>query len=373
MKILKITRNWDFNTKDQILGLELGFFYELDEELLFTYTKSGKILIFNLAGLRLYSENITENSPIWSCKFFDIDNDGKYELLLGGLDGLLRVFKINKDLSLRPFWRHQFESSISGILIDDINNDGVKEIIVYSLDKSLRIINPVDGSLIWGQIFEEGIGDAIVWRDSNNLKDIEIIACGNDGTIRIFNGNNGELLWFKKFTDKVRCVSYMCLKNNNYIVCGGDDKLIHIIDKKEREEIKTITMRDVIWKSISFPPERDNFIIVSSYNFDFLTDTIPLDDIEFKSKAICLNENLNIIWEIKNLNVEILKYIQSPKKNFIGIGTTKGTFLIIDEKSGKLLAQINNPFCLNDFEFVTESNQLILCHDNGYIYTYNIK
>ncbi|MFX1355775.1 MAG: FG-GAP-like repeat-containing protein [Promethearchaeota archaeon] len=369
---MKIKKVWEFNAKEQLLGLELGFLLEQNIKLLITYSKSGKLWIFNLEGLRLYDDNITQNSPIWCCKFFDIDDDGNYELLLGGLDGLLRVFKLNPDFSLKFYWAHQFGSSISGFFIDDINNDGKVEIVAYSLDKSLRIINPVDGSLIWGQVFEEGIGEAILWRNSNNPKDIEIIACGNDGTVRIFNANNGELIWFKKFTDKVRCISYIRSIHDKYIICGGDDKLIHIIDKRKREEIKTIAMNNVVWKSISFPPDRNNFIIISSYSFDFLIDSIPIEDIEFQSKVVCLNEYLNIIWEKKNINSELLKYIQTPKQNFIGIGTTKGRFLIINEKSGEILAQINNKFSINDFEFISESNQLILCHDNGYIYSYNI-
>ncbi|MFX0056747.1 MAG: hypothetical protein ACFE85_10590 [Candidatus Hodarchaeota archaeon] len=368
-----IKKEWDFDTKEPLLGLEFGSLPEWDKKLLFAYSKSGKILIFNLEGLRLYDENITQNSPIWCSKFYDIDNDGKYELLLGGLDGLLRIFKFNPDLSLRPYWGHQFGSSISGLLIDDINNDGVVEIIAYSLDKSLRVLNPVDGSLIWGQVFEEGIGDAMVWRDSNDPNNLEIIACGNDGTIRIFNCNNGELLWFKRFTDKVRCVAEISSTNHNYIICGGDDKLIHVIDKKERKEIKKIAMSEVIWKALSFPPKRKNFIIISSYSFDFLSKTIPIEDKDIRSKLICLNENLNVIWEIKNINTEVLKYIQTPEQNFIGIGTTNGNFLIINEKCGESLAQINNFSSLNDFEFISESSQLILCHENGSIYSYNIK
>ena len=369
---MKIKKNWYFDTKDQLLGLELGFLPELDKNLLYSYTKSGKILIFNLAGLRLYDENITQNTPIWCCKFYDIDKDGQYELLLGGLDGILRIFKINNDLSLKPYWEHQFGSSISGVLIDDINNDGIIEIIAYSLDKTLRVLNPINGSLIWGQVFEEGIGDAIVWRDSNDPYNIEIIASGNDGTLRIFNGMKGKLLWFKQFTDKVRCTSYIRSRNNNYIICGGDDKLIHIIDKKERKEVKNIAMDEIVWKSVSFPPKRDNYILVSSYSFDFLATTTPPEAIKFNSKLICLDENLNVIWEIKHINTEILKYIQATEQNFIGIGTTKGKFLMINEKNGELLSQIDNSSCLNDFKFIPESNQLILCHDNGYIYAYDV-
>jgi WD40 repeat protein len=369
---LKIKKKWEYNNVDQVLGLELGFLDEFNKKFLLAYGKSGKILILSLSGLRLYDENITHNIPIWNCKVNDIDNDGKSELLLGGLDGLLRVFKFNPDFSLRPYWEHQFGSSISGMLVDDINNDGTIEIIAYSLDKSLRVLNPFNGSLIWGQVFEDGIGDAIIWRDSYKPSNSEIIACSNDGTIRIFNCISGELIWFKKFTDKVRCLSSFRSTSKNYIICGGDDKRIHIIDKNKREEVKTVVMSEIIWNMMSFPPDTNKLFIISSYSFDFLSSKIPIEEIEFISKIICMNEDLKIIWERKNINTEIVKYIQTPYQNFVGIGTTKGTFLILNEKNGELLAQLKSSSCLNDFQFVSESNQLIMGYDNGFIHSYNI-
>jgi WD40 repeat protein len=367
---LKIEKIWDFNTDEQFLGVELGTLTESSNKQIITYTKSGKILIFSLNGKLLFKDEITQNTPIWKALLYDIDNDGKEELLLGGMDGLLRAFKCKNEFELQPYWTHRFGSSIGGILIDDINNNGSNEIISYSLDKSLRILNPLDGSLIWGQIFEEGIGDALIWKNSVDSNKIEIIACSNDGTIRIFDNKCGELLWFKRFSDKVRCLSYMHSYQHDYIVCGGDDKKVHIIDKEEKEEIKTIETDDIIWKCLSFPPQQLNSLLVSSYSFEFLDKSTPIKDIKFTSKVMCFNENFGVKWEYKHVNTEILSYIKTLENKYIVIGTTRGYLMLLDEVNGKLLAQINNPSCLNGFDFDTDSKILITCHDDGYIYAF---
>ncbi len=57
---------------------------------------------------------------------------------------------------LEHFWSHNFNSSISGILLSDVNNDKNDELIVYSLDKTLKVLNPIDGRLVWGQVFDLG-------------------------------------------------------------------------------------------------------------------------------------------------------------------------------------------------------------------------
>ncbi|MGB5910341.1 MAG: WD40 repeat domain-containing protein [Promethearchaeia archaeon] len=367
---MKIEKGWDFNTNEQLLGVVLGTLTESSKKQIITYTKSGKILIFSLNGKLLFKDEITQNTPIWKALLYDIDNDGKEELLLGGMDGLLRAFKYNNEFELEPYWTHRFGSSIGGILVDDLNNNGSNEIISYSLDKSLRILNPLDGSLIWGQIFEEGIGDALIWKNSVDSDKIEIIACSNDGTIRSFDNKCGELLWFKRFSDKVRCLSYMHSYQHDYIVCGGDDKKVHIIDKEEKEEIKTIETDDIIWKCLSFPPQRLNSLLVSSYSFEFLDKSTPIKDIKFTSKVMCFNENFGVKWEYKNVNTEILSYIKTFENKCIVIGTTRGYLMLLDEVNGKLLAQINNPSCLNGFGFDTDSKILITCHDDGYIYAF---
>ncbi|MFX1287619.1 MAG: hypothetical protein ACFFFY_03535, partial [Promethearchaeota archaeon] len=296
--MVNIKEGWVFHSNESILGIEIGDVNNNGQNEIIGVSNSGKLLIISLSGKKINEIEISENSSIWQAKICDIDRDNKNEVLLGGLDGILRTFKCNSSYELQPFWAHQFGTSISGFFHADINADNKDEIIAYSLDKSLRCLNSIDGSLIWGQLFEDGIGDAILWQDLSNPLMLEIIACGNDGTIRSFKGNNGELIWYKRYPDKIRCVTSLKSNNKEYIVCGGDDKKIHIIDKNTIEELKSFEFDDFLWKCASFTLEKKSNLFLSTYSFSFFDDSIEVQDIKFSSKVLCLNSNLEKKWEI---------------------------------------------------------------------------
>ena len=355
-----------------MLGLEIGNFSESNNKELLAYTNTGKVLIFSLNGELLFKDELIQNQPIWKVILNDINKDSKKELIIGGMDGLLRIFHLDPSLILKPLWAHQFGSSISGILINDINNDDDLEIIAFSLDKSLRILNSVNGKLIWGQIFAEGIEDASIWEDPNNYKK-HICACGNDGTIRVFQGRSGELLWYKRFTDKIRSIDHLNSKRGILIVCGGDDRKAHFVNINTKEEIKTIEFNDYVWKILSFPSNIKNNVLIYSYSFAFFDDSIPINDIHFTSKLICIDDKLNLNWEIQNKNVETMNRIRINQNNFIAFGTTKGELIIIDEKCGESLLNLNISSSVNDIKYESKSNLLISCHDNGTINAFFIE
>jgi signal transduction histidine kinase len=74
-------------------------------------------------------------------RVYDIDNDGKDELVVAGVDGFLRVFND----SLRIEREHNFRNCIHFLSIDDLNNDQRKEIILGigkdSITESVLILN----------------------------------------------------------------------------------------------------------------------------------------------------------------------------------------------------------------------------------------
>ncbi|NHJ22522.1 MAG: WD40 repeat domain-containing protein [Candidatus Lokiarchaeota archaeon] len=365
-----IEQRWDFHSNESILGIEIGDLNNNGHNEILGFTNSGKLLILSLTGKKINELEITENSSLWQVKIFDIDHDDKNEVVLAGLDGLLRTFKCSKSYELTPLWSHQFGTSISGFLQADVNFDGTKEIIAYSIDKSIRCLNSIDGSLIWGQLFEEGIGDAIIWQDLDNPLALEIIACGNDGTIRSFKGKTGELNWFKRFNNKVRCVSYIKRGNEILIACGGDDKKFHLFNKNTHEDLKTLQFEDIVWKCSSFLHDGKLFLLVSTYSFDYFDDNIKIENYEFTSQFICLNSDFEKIWEIKNVNVETYIPIEVFTKKYIIVGTTKGNILIIESGSGNILVKIDKKSCVNDLKYDSELELLISCHDNGSIFAY---
>jgi len=154
------------------------------------------------------------------------------------------------------------------------------------------------------------------------------------------------------------------------IICGGDDKKIHIIDKKTNEELKSFQFDDFVWKCASFTIETESNLFVSTYSFSFFNDSIKVQDIKFSSKILCLNSELEKKWEIENINLECFLQAEIFSNKYFIIGTTKGKILIIETGSGKVIAEINKNSCVNDIKYDSESSILISCHDNGSVFAY---
>jgi len=363
---------WKFNCDEPVLGIELLDLSQNMQINFIAYSKKGNLIFLSSDGqLKLKQEICTEN-PIWTIKLFDFDNDGNIEIAVGGMDGILRVYKIPDLYELNHYWSHKFSSSISGILTNDINKNGQSEIIVYSLDKTLRVLNPVNGKLIWGQVFQDGIEDAVILESSESKIEQILIACGNDGTVRAFSLKNGDLIWFKSFSDKIRFVDYIKSKNDTIIVCGGDDKELHFISKESKEEIKSFKFDDYVWKCLSFPNPQKKSILVSTYSFEYLNHSKKLQHIQFTSKLVHINKDLEIIWELKNKNIEVIKRFQMHSRNFIAIGTTQGELIILDELSGNMRYNIKQDSCVNAIQYEKLANLLIICYENGTIDAYHI-
>ncbi len=360
---------WNFKYTESILGIELGDINNNGELEIVACTRTGKLLFLTQNGKLIHQEIISKDKPIWHIKIVDIDKDGENELILGGMDGVLRTFKCNTTYDLEILWVHNFNGSISGILIEDINNDNNNEIIAFSLDKTIRILNPLDGSLIWGQIFIDGIGDATVF-----IKDKDIIlAGGNDGTIRTFNSIDGKLIWVRQFSDKIRCVCYLNSIKGWVVLCGGDDKKLHFLNKTTHTEFKTIFFKDYVWKCVSYPYPRFNNAIISSYSFDYFDNSTPIKQIFFSSKIICIDEFLDIKWKLKGFNVECLQILDIYDKTFISIGTTKGEIIIIEEKTGRILLNKSNYSCLNSIQFDKDNEILYCSYDNGNVIAFKLE
>ncbi|MFX0022914.1 MAG: hypothetical protein ACFE9S_11365 [Candidatus Hermodarchaeota archaeon] len=365
---MKVKKLWSSNYDEPILGFQIADINNDGNKEIITNNKTGRIFIISLDGQLLHKELISKDKPIWHLKIFDIDNDGENELILGGMDGFLRTFKCNLKYNLQMVWEHRFNSSVSGILIENINYDNYNEIIGFSLDKTIRILNPLNGNLIWGQIFQDGIGDVIVFKNDK----IELLGAGNDGTIRVFNGLDGKLQWFKQFSNKIRCACFLNSIKGWVVLCGGDDKKLHFIDQKTQNEFKTKKFQNYIWKCKSYPSQKCTSAIISSYSFDYFNNSISIKNINFSSKIICINEYLEYKWEIKGFNTECLYIIDISNNIFICVGTTNGELIIIEEKTGEILFNETYSSCLNSIQFNMENKLLISCFDDGTIVTYNV-
>ncbi|MBY9005254.1 MAG: WD40 repeat domain-containing protein [Candidatus Lokiarchaeota archaeon] len=363
-------KNWSHYHNSSILGISILNLKSKEKKILICYTNTGELLFLDFFGNLIQHKSITDKKAIHCVKVLDINNDGYQEIVIGGVDGILRVFTVKDDLSLEQLWTHTFDLSISGIILEDINSDGHLDIIAFSLDRTLRIFN-IGGELLWAQMFEKGIGDAIIWIDDKTKKK-QIFAVGNDGTLRGYDGKSGELLWFKIFNNKLRCVSIINTNEKPILVCGGDDKILYFIEFDNHEILKTQTFSDYVWKCKSYPKFSLENLLISSYSFNFFNNSKSLTEIRFSSKLLCLNKNLEVKWELEETNIEYFCFFQRKNLMLIGIGTTKGDLILINEKDGKIIMNTNEKSCINMVQYIPNEDILIGCSDNGQIFAYSL-
>jgi len=88
---LKAKELWNFKYNAPILGIELADINANGQIEIIAYTKTGILLFISLSGKLLHKEVISKDSSLWHLKIYDIDDDGRYELILGGMDGILRI------------------------------------------------------------------------------------------------------------------------------------------------------------------------------------------------------------------------------------------------------------------------------------------
>jgi outer membrane protein assembly factor BamB len=335
------------------------------------YSSNGEVLILSMDGDLLLSEKVSDKQ-IWAATVYDNNTNAPSKfLVIGGMDGLLRSFHLTKNFDMDQRWTHKFGSSISGFLLEDLLNNGTEQLISYSLDKTLRVLNKEDGSLIWGQTFEKGIGQVIVVPVLNNQVKKEVVACGNDGTVRVFNAEEGVLKWFKRFSENMRCIATLNpQERDSLLLCGGDDKTLHVIDRKKKGELKskTLTYSDYVWTLHSYFQNSLRKLLVSTYSFEFLKTEKDVKKLKFTSGLYKYDSNLKMEWKVEGENLESFEVIKDQWKNgIIFFGTTKGDLKALNESNGSILFDLEYPSCVNGLTFLKSYNALVSCHDDGSI------
>ena len=134
--------------------------------------------------------------------------------------------------------------------------------------------------------------------------------------------------------------------------------------------MKTIEFDDYVWKCLSFPPDSLNRALVSTYSFDYFDDSKDINEIEFTSKLICIDERMDIIWDLVGKNIEFIDLLEKRDSQYILLGTTAGEILILEDSTGKILAEVKKEACTNMVIDLPERNLMFSCHDNGDINAY---
>ncbi len=119
----------------------------------------------------------------------DIDNDGKYEVIVGDISGNVHAFDSNG----KEIWKSKVNGCIRSSSIADLNGDGYKEIIVGTVimegngDGYVYILSH-DGEILWQyHAGSKQMSDDIPVCDINNDGALEIIAGFEDGRVIAFS------------------------------------------------------------------------------------------------------------------------------------------------------------------------------------------
>jgi outer membrane protein assembly factor BamB len=371
--MISLKKIWTHKASSPILKLLCQDINGDGEPEIIAFSQEGDIIILNAEGTLLFSDEITKNSAIYTAKIWDINSDGKLELIVGAIDGLLRVFQFRPELTLEALWAHSFGANINGLILEDINGDSHTDLLVYSLDNSLRVLNTKTGDLIWAQMFEEGIGDAIIIKDLETAHKKQVAACGNDGTLRIFDGRDGTLRWFKRYPNKLRSLSEIRIANTSLLICGGDDKKLYYIDINRQEQVAQLSFSDYIWNIQHISDHSTSNLMIYTYSFAFLYQTTSKESEPFTSQFLYLNQNSQSTWQIKGINVECVNTIVKDGKIYILLGTTMGKVLIVEETSGIIIRDAKSSSSINCLDFLSGDNLVLAGDDNGEINAYEFK
>lgn len=259
------------------------------------------------------------------------------------------------------------------------------------------------------------------WTRSLSVDEKFIISGGYkpDSTLKIFDKNTGKLI--KTFQSDGSI--FTIYSNKNYIIFGGSDNKVHIIDKKTLRHLSYHTfhrrwVRDILVKEniviscgddgkvVFFDIQKFNLIKEKNYNeriikvlsingniysvsfngkvYDLATDKIVFE-IDKNISSAYSNENFIYIGDsngtlyILSTNFNLINYIKLTSDSIISICSIKN-LIFVGTSSGKIFRyniEDNSIFSfLNNFSLIKKTylfkNKLYVLKTNGSLISYNI-
>lgn len=151
-----------------------------------------KIFIFKPNGekvkeIQYWSPGDKRAGWIWDIEIDDVNNDGKPEILVGGMaawggEGIdVKLY----DSEFNEIWKHHVDRSAFRLQIADVNGDELKEVVITTMNGVIRVLKS-DGKVISKTQVGAGIS-ALEVNDINNNGKKEIIVGTVDGDLVVFD------------------------------------------------------------------------------------------------------------------------------------------------------------------------------------------
>jgi WD40 repeat protein len=363
---------------------------EHSKNILVVSLQNGVIDFMDVGTSKIISQYSLEcQSEAWALRSMQLD-PRSYLLIVGSAVGIIYSLSIeatiqeDKDITLNIVkkWSQKTGDMITKIDLVDINNDTKLELIVSSLDKTIRVLNPMDGKYIWGQIFQSGVTTFIV-ADINNDNKLELIAGAVNGSLRVFNGSDGNLLCYADLPNNIRTLSLIKkpesiestpieTQSSHILLCGCDDMKIYFIDGNKCKKLHSIDEKAYVWLSMVIPtvPEK---ILVTTYSFDYMEGLVESE--QRLSPSITMYETPHFMQEYRldNANVQCVSEVSSRNGSFIvAFGTTEKNVNILNCSANTLDLTIKSDDIINGvlLERLNDRYLLCYCDDSSHLYVW---
>ena len=185
-----VTVIWKFQAKDMI---SVGYVvWDIDGD-------GKQEVVFGGAEDHIYALNGEDGSILWKLKadvrtllaMGDLDCDGKPEIVAPTTHG---VYALNgEDGSI--LWRFSTLRGTFAPSLGDLDNDGRLEVIFGGLSGYIFVLNGEDGSLLWERFFGTWVGGSIALGDIDDDGWLEAVFGAFNGYVYAFNGEDGSPLW----------------------------------------------------------------------------------------------------------------------------------------------------------------------------------
>ena len=237
-KIGRIGKKWTFDVKEEVLAPPAACEYENGKHGIIYGTKDGKICLLdedaNLKWRFDIKERLTDVETFFmdeeSAKsiystpaLYDINNDGKLEIIVGSDSGGIYVISLDGKL----VWSFKTNGPVRGsALVADINNDKKPEILFGSMDKHLYVLDS-KGKVLWKYKLKTEIQSTPAYYEKGSL----IIFGADDGFIRAIT-STGKFVWKFKTEDKIMAqpvIGDIYNANEDFIVIGSLDKNLYVL------------------------------------------------------------------------------------------------------------------------------------------------
>ncbi|MHA1342061.1 MAG: hypothetical protein ACTSRZ_14700 [Promethearchaeota archaeon] len=289
-------------------------------------------------------------SEIWCIKSYWIDKKTQI-IFVGSILGYIYAYKIEfeliinsnneiedvKEILVDMIWKQNARDMITNIELEDINQDGKYELIITSMDNTLRVLDPLNGDLLWGQVFQSGISSIGIVEEKNKENSTIIkkylVAGALDGSIRIFDAINGGLYKFTQLPNNIRDIAVY----KSILICACDDFNLYFLEisnnlnnlnknesvatkvskQKNNFQIKTICRV----KCTAYPwflKIYNEKLLFTTYSFNFMEGMVEKQENQIPSIQIIDLDKFLIIKEEKNIE---------QKPNIAAVAFLKNTLI----------------------------------------------